>query len=68
MLRKLLADKIELEPVGSAGKKDRGYRFRGTLTVDRLIAGEAINGIRMGLVAPTGFEPVFQFWRSPTKN
>jgi len=60
MLRKLLAGKIELEPVGSAGKKDRGYRFRGTLTVDRLLVGEAINGIRMGLVAPTGFEPVLQ--------
>jgi hypothetical protein len=38
MLRKLLADKIELEPVGQGRK--RGYKFRGALTVDRLIAGD----------------------------
>src|SRR5207237_1082832 len=37
MLRKLLADKIELEPVGSG--RQRGYRFKGELTVDRLIEG-----------------------------
>src|ERR1700730_4338776 len=38
MLRKLLADKIELEPVGSG--RQRGYRFKGILTVDRLIEGD----------------------------
>ena len=40
MLRKLLADKIELEPVGQGRK--RGYKFRGALTVNRLIAGDTL--------------------------
>jgi DNA invertase Pin-like site-specific DNA recombinase len=40
MLRKLLADKIELEPVGHG--RERGYKFRGALTVDRLIAGDTL--------------------------
>jgi hypothetical protein len=39
MLRKLLEDKIELEPVGKG--RERGYKFRGALTVDRLIGGDA---------------------------
>src|SRR2546425_10319993 len=43
MLRKLLADKIEIEPVGSG--RQRGFKFRGALTVDRLIGGDAIVGI-----------------------
>ena len=42
MLRKLLADKIEIEPVGSG--RQRGFKFRGALTVDRLIGGDAIVG------------------------
>ena len=41
MLRKVLADKIELEPVGSG--RQRGYKFRGALSLERLIAGEAMN-------------------------
>jgi ABC-type transporter Mla subunit MlaD len=41
MLRKILADKIELEPVGSG--RQRGYKFRGNLSLERLIAGEAMN-------------------------
>jgi site-specific DNA recombinase len=41
MLRKVLADKIELEPVGSG--RQRGYKFRGALSLERLIAGEATN-------------------------
>src|SRR5262245_53329190 len=40
MLRKLLADKIELEPVGHG--RERGYKFRGALTVDRLIAEDTL--------------------------
>jgi len=40
LLRKLLADKIELEPVGHG--RERGYKFRGALTVDRLIAGDTL--------------------------
>ena len=42
MLRKLLQDKIELEPVGSG--RHRGYKFRGALTVDRLIGGDSFAG------------------------
>jgi hypothetical protein len=41
MLRKLLADKIELEPVGSG--QQRGYKFRGALTVDKLIGGDVFS-------------------------
>jgi hypothetical protein len=39
MLRKILADKIELEPVGSGRR--RSYKFRGALTLQKLIGGEA---------------------------
>jgi hypothetical protein len=52
MLRKLLADKIEMQPVGAG--RQRGYRFRGTLTIERLIGGEAFQTSLAG-VAPTGF-------------
>jgi site-specific DNA recombinase len=54
MLRKLLADKIELEPVGSG--RERAYKFRGSLTIEKLISGETSPTV----VAPTGFEPVFE--------
>jgi hypothetical protein len=54
-LRKLLSDKIELTPVG-AGRR-RGYQFRGALTIDRLIGGEALQ-TSLSMVAPTGFEPL----------
>jgi hypothetical protein len=40
MLRKLLTDKIKREPVGRA--RERGYRFRGALCIERLIGGEAL--------------------------
>ena len=40
-MRKILADKIELEPVGSG--RQRGYKFRGNLSLEKLIAGEAMN-------------------------
>jgi hypothetical protein len=52
MLRKLLTDKIDLEPVGSG--RGRGYKFRGSLAIDRLISGDAI-GTHLAVVAPTGF-------------
>ena len=35
MLRKLVTGKIELEPVGRG--RERGYRFRGALCIERLI-------------------------------
>ena len=34
--------KIDIEPVGSG--RQRGFKFRGALTVDRLIGGDAIVG------------------------
>jgi hypothetical protein len=40
MLRKILADKIELERVGSG--RQRGYTFRGALSLEKLIEGEAM--------------------------
>jgi hypothetical protein len=61
MLRKILADKIELEPVGSG--RQRGYKFRGALSLERLIAGEAMNNTS-DCGAPTGFEPVFPHRRA----
>ena len=39
MLRKILADKIEFEPVGSGRR--RSYKFRGALTLAKLVSGEA---------------------------
>jgi site-specific DNA recombinase len=58
MLRKLLGgEKIELEPVGSG--RARGYKFRGALCIDRLIGGDAFL-THPAVVAPTGFEPVFE--------
>jgi hypothetical protein len=51
MLRKRLVDKIDLEPVGDC--RERGYKFRGILAIDRLIAGEV--PLRTAVVAPTGF-------------
>jgi site-specific DNA recombinase len=61
MLRKLLTEKIDLEPIGSG--RARGYKFRGSLAVDRLISGDAV-GTHLTVVAPTGFEPVFPHRRT----
>ena len=46
MLRKILADKIALEPVGAG--RQRGYNFRGTLSLERLIEGEAMSNTSDG--------------------
>jgi Arc/MetJ family transcription regulator len=40
MLRKLLVDKLEIEPVADGAC--RGYRFKGELTIERLLSGEAL--------------------------
>ena len=45
-LRKILADKIELEPIRSGRK--RGYKFRGKLSLEKPIAGEAMNNTSDG--------------------
>jgi site-specific DNA recombinase len=62
-LRRLLVDKIDMEPVVQGGR--RGYRLSGRLTFGRLFQGEAVQLVQAGgnsrsVVAPTGFEPVFQ--------
>jgi hypothetical protein len=62
-LRPLLVDKIDMEPVIEAGR--RGYRLSGRLTYGRLLQGEAARSLEAvgnshSLVAPTGFEPMFQ--------
>jgi hypothetical protein len=46
MLRKILADKIELEPVGSG--RQRGYKFRGNLSLEKLGEGEAMTNTSDG--------------------
>jgi hypothetical protein len=46
----ILTDKIEIEPVGSG--RQRGLKFRGALTVDRLIGGDANVGSNNTLPTP----------------
>jgi site-specific DNA recombinase len=67
MLRKLVEGKIAVEPVTQNGR--RGFRLSGRLNVGRLLKGEVYEAIEAGaadtdnsltVVAPTGFEPVFQ--------
>ena len=57
MLRKLLVGPIELEPVGSG--RLRGYKFRGALTVERLISGQAgaLKENTSVYGGPNGFRP-----------
>jgi hypothetical protein len=43
MLRKILDEPIECEPVQEAGR--RGYRFRGTLTFKRLLPGGVLTSL-----------------------
>ena len=57
MLRRLLVGPIRFEPI--VASRRRGYRFTGVLTIAHLIAGEAVDTL-LTVVAPTGFEPVFQ--------
>jgi hypothetical protein len=57
VLRRLLVDKIAMEPVIDAGR--RGYRVSGRLTIGRLLQGEAVQLVQAGgnsrsVVAPTG--------------
>ena len=59
ILRALLHDKIDCEPFGRG--RARGYRFSGALRIGRLIGGAASDEKHAReVVAPTGFEPVFQ--------
>jgi site-specific DNA recombinase len=67
MLRKLLDGKIAVEPVTVEGQ--RGFRLSGRLNVGRLLRADVLRVIEAAraaennsptVVAPTGFEPVFQ--------
>ena len=68
MLRKLLDGKIVAEPVVDGDRK--GYRLSGQLNVGRLLQREVFAALEAAnkpsdlnsrmVVAPTGFEPVFQ--------
>ena len=49
MLRKVVADQMELGPVGSG--RERGHKFRGALSLEKLIAGEATMVERSGSAA-----------------
>jgi hypothetical protein len=72
MLRKLVDGKIAVEPVIQDGR--RGFRLSGRLNVGRLLKGEVYEAIEAGVatdtdnsltvVAPTGFEPVFESRRA----
>ena len=61
MLRKILAAKIALEPVGAG--RQRGYNFRGTLSLERLIEGEAMSNTSDG-GGPNGIRYLLQGYRS----
>jgi hypothetical protein len=53
----MLAGPVVMIPVVEDGR--RGYRFSGRLRLAGLLAGEGLE-TRHVVVAPTGFEPVFQ--------
>jgi hypothetical protein len=60
MLRKLLTGKIKMDPIAEAGR--RGYRFRGNLSIGRLLSGEALQpGTREILVTPGGSDHRWPF-------
>jgi hypothetical protein len=54
VLRTILHDKIHCEPFGRG--RQRGYRFRGSLRIERVICGSAgVEKHAPEMVAPTGF-------------
>ncbi len=55
IVQKLLAEKITFQPEDRDGR--RGFRFRATGTVEKLVAG-VVPGSLQAVVSPTGFEPV----------
>jgi hypothetical protein len=55
MLRKLLRGKLEFTPVEIEGQ--RGYRFVGIGTYERLPSGEALDVLARTVVAPNGISP-----------
>jgi hypothetical protein len=58
MLQKLLAgSKIEMQ--GFSEGRERGYKFRGALTIGKLISGAATN--TSDWVAPTGSDRAWRF-------
>ena len=73
-LRKLLNGKIEMEPV--ADGRRRGYRFRGALTIERLLTGEGFEELARSWwpqrEAPVGLFPFCAFgssrWRGVSQQ
>ena len=59
MLRKLLDDEtFTVTPIQEGERV--GFQFSGRVSRGRLLAGTAVDPGSSMLVAPTGFEPVFQ--------
>jgi site-specific DNA recombinase len=58
LLAAMLTGPVPMVPVVEAGA--RGYRFTGRLRLGGLLAGLGLDETRQPVVAPTGFEPVFQ--------
>jgi hypothetical protein len=65
MLRKVLSGKIELTPVEENAR--RGYRFTAQGTFEKLLSGAVLEALPRTVVAPTGFEPVFESRRAFAK-
>src|SRR5262249_37993812 len=62
LLGAMLSGPVPMVPVVENGR--RGYRFKGRLRLDDLLlAGKGIETSHL-VVAPTGFEPVFQHRRT----
>jgi hypothetical protein len=57
LLEAMLPEKVSMTPVVVDGR--HGYRFSGRLRLAGVLQGDALE-TRHAVVAPTGFEPVFQ--------
>ena len=57
LLGAMLAGPVAMTPITEEGR--RGYRFSGRLQLGGLLLGDRLE-TRDAVVAPTGFEPVFQ--------
>jgi hypothetical protein len=59
VLRTLLIGPLRFTPVNDGRR--RGYRFEGTIALDRLLSGvvDLPQITRAKVASPTGFEPVF---------
>ena len=58
LLTEMLAGPVKMTPFEESGR--RGYHFQGRLRLGGLLTGVGVDETRHAVVAPTGFEPVFQ--------